>query len=629
MFEPERRKTVSRSNDRGMTLVELLVTVSLIGLVTTVISAAIIVVFRSTDSTEGRLSLARSEQSFTTWMPADLAAVNVDVASTHDPKNDPFQLVSGFVPIDNSEAGQPCDSGDISCPVGFVADGTNQVTLRWRTLTTPGPTTLQTNVSYRLVGVGDGYQLVRYQCSGPVGGAATCFSIPVLRDLDGDWSMTTSVPTFDAVEPEYENMAGQQVSVTIDGGLGDASAAAGGSDTVTLTAGGVSMEAISSGAPTGSPSFVREPSRCGGPIVIMVDNSNSIGSTDMPRVRDAVIDFIDAFRLTPVQLQIIKFSTNARVLGDGANGNGYFDMSEIAGVDAAKAQITATNLPNESGSEGGTNWEAGWYRALVEDGKPGPQVMPNTVVFFTDGVPTYYLDNPSGDYGSVTGPGGVFTREGFDEAALVAAPFRRPTPPSIIGVGVNGRGDGLNVLRTWSPGVEKNGRQILAQLVDGTDTGVPADSNPPSVANLYLLDGFGGLTAALQEIALKDCGGTLTVRTRLATGGDGQKFGPEVVYENVGVTEGDGAPRTVATSGSFPTGTFDFDSSTAITTTVKPQVSSSLAGYELDRWDCRAGPTDLLETEFDIDDSVDFKAVEVTVSPNQAASCTMWITPKV
>ena len=620
-----------RRGDRGMTLVELLVTVTLLGLVAAVISAAIVVVFRTTDSTEGRLNLARGEQSFTTWMPTDLAAVNLEVTSTPDPDgNDPFQLVSGFVPVDTDPDAQPCGV-NISCPSGFVASGVNQLMLRWRSLSATGPPTVQTNVSYRLVDTGAGFDLVRYECSGPLGGAAECSSIPVLRDLGADWSMTASAPDFADEEPEYENLAGQQVSVTINGGLGpDVDGAAGGSDTVTLTAGGVSMDAISATAPTGSPSFIREPSRCGGPIAILVDDSNSIGITAMATVRDSVRAFIEAFRETPVQVQIIRFGTTAYVLGNGTTGNGYYDMSESSQVDAAKAQITPSNLSGNSGNAGGTNWEDAWYRALVNDGKSGPQVTPNTAVFFTDGVPTYYNSG-----GGVGGPGDEFTRSGFDQAAAIAAPFRRPTPPSIVGVGVNGPEDGLTTNQVWEnpPGpnntVYKNGQQILAQLVDGTNSGVQFDGSNAEQANLYFLNGFGGLTDALRTVALKDCGGTLTIRTRLASGGDGEKFGPEVVYENVDDVSEGGATRTVATSGAFPTGTFDFElGSASIATSVVPQISSNLSGYRLDRWECRAGPTELTEAEVDIQGSTDFKGVELTLGANQAASCTMWIVPK-
>jgi len=56
-----------------MTLPELLISVSIIGLIAAVLSSAIIVTFRQGDSTEGRINVARAEQSINTWLPADLA----------------------------------------------------------------------------------------------------------------------------------------------------------------------------------------------------------------------------------------------------------------------------------------------------------------------------------------------------------------------------------------------------------------------------------------------------------------------------------------------------------------------------------------------------------------------------
>jgi hypothetical protein len=133
------------------------------------------------------------------------------------------------------------------------------------------------------------------------------------------------------------------------------------------------------------------------------------------------------------------------------------------------------------------------------------------------------------------------------------------------------------------------------------------------------------LSAALKTVALKDCGGTLTIRTRLASGGDGQKFGPEVVYENVYEEN----TRTVATSAGYPAGTFDFDlEGASLTTSATPQVSSALAGYRLDRWDCRAGPADIAESQVPITGNADFQGVQVSIPANAAVSCTMWIEPK-
>ena len=68
--------------DGGYTLPELLIAVAMLGIITAVLSAAIIVVIRQQDSTVGRLDGARAEQSFDTWMPADLASFNPTTVTT-------------------------------------------------------------------------------------------------------------------------------------------------------------------------------------------------------------------------------------------------------------------------------------------------------------------------------------------------------------------------------------------------------------------------------------------------------------------------------------------------------------------------------------------------------------------
>ncbi len=85
--------------DGGYTLPELLIAVAMLGIITAVLSAAIIVVIRQQDSTVGRLDGARAEQSFDTWMPADLASFNPTTVTT-DTTLDPCSA--------------PCDGIDIS-----------------------------------------------------------------------------------------------------------------------------------------------------------------------------------------------------------------------------------------------------------------------------------------------------------------------------------------------------------------------------------------------------------------------------------------------------------------------------------------------------------------------------------
>jgi prepilin-type N-terminal cleavage/methylation domain-containing protein len=61
-------------SDGGFTLVELLIVISLVGLVATVLSSAVIVILRTAPSTELRIDDARSTRGLATWLSHDVAS---------------------------------------------------------------------------------------------------------------------------------------------------------------------------------------------------------------------------------------------------------------------------------------------------------------------------------------------------------------------------------------------------------------------------------------------------------------------------------------------------------------------------------------------------------------------------
>lgn len=391
--------------DRGMTLPEVLIGVIVTGLLVAGMAAASQVVLRQNDNTSGRINNTRSQQSVAVWIPGDLASAEF---------------------VDDDPAASPCGS---NCPVGFAVEGSNTLLLTWsgaipnphygtdgdNRLTLPTATA----VSYRYVERSPGeYDVVRLECNSVDGGAPTCEKITVLHDVEppppgveyiagvtkptwvmqvtlavdpaapGDGSDLELTPGGSTIDPTYYYREGRRVSVTINGG-GDISGFGGGSDRITVTAGGTRRDpSLSTTNLSATPTFAATRSRCGGNFGLLVDTSGSIGS-NMGFVRDGVKDFIDAFAGTPIKLQIVRFSSSSSTLG-AAPWAKYYDMLVEQDVTDLKALVDGLS------SSGATNWEDGVFRMFLNSDGTVQQVLPDTVILFTDGMPTYNrLNNTS------------------------------------------------------------------------------------------------------------------------------------------------------------------------------------------------------------------------------------------
>ena len=390
----------SRSRDKGMTLPEVLISVALTGMVCAALAMSITVVLRQTDNTGGRVNNARSEQSVSLWMPADLASADS---------------------VDTLPGALPCT---LPCPPGANIGGSNALMLTWTSqvfdTATGLPVVTTTKVSYRYMQIGAEWVMVRVECTTVGAAATTCNSQTVLHGLDappGLFEPGISTPTWvievsqaldpasidpsdtTPVDPTLKNKNGQRVVVTINGG-GDAGGAGGGTNQISLSAGGTerkqNLDPIDN---SGVPPFLAARSRCGGNFALVVDVSGSIGAANMgaslsgtpnwSTVRGSLYKFIEAFQGTPVKLELVKFSDAASVLGAAAGGQMYYDMLDPAQVSTLKSLV---GYPNTSGglqSGGKTNWEDGFYKVFKKtDGTVQP-ILPKMLIFFTDGVPTW------------------------------------------------------------------------------------------------------------------------------------------------------------------------------------------------------------------------------------------------
>ena len=640
--------------DSGLTLPELLIVITVMGALAAVLSTALIVTLRQATGAEGRANVARAETAIDTWLPADLAST--DIGNTALPA---VNLDPAAEPCGN------CGSIDLS--------GANALQLAWTT-TVPGtpPATVTTRVQYQYIQLNGEWQIRRISCVG----AQPCKVAVMLHDLDGPPDPASYNPNVDRpvcvldvavpVDPvglDLDDNA-RQVVVTIDGG-GDSAGAGGGENSVSLTAGGRTTEEIDADEFT-VPSFVRAVSRCGGPVTLIVDDSGSIGDGNMTNVvRPGVEAFIEAFRGTPTQLQLVRFDSEATVLGPGGDWHRYMDMTDDAAVDALLGTV-------DSLAAGGlTNWEDAFFRTFKNfDGTPA-DTLPNRVVFFTDGLPSVNRATLDGEWWSNMHNGaqvnfnagvynramgwptetGAFHQESFDRADALLDDHRNV---DMIFVGVGG---GLQANVNWQydvanyqnpnlapPAAEsKTGADVLAYLLANASSGqVPAvydagtnSYTNPETADYYLQTSFDAdaFAAAMKAAALKDCGGTLTVQTRDAS--TGQPVSDEFVYENPEYRDDTGTPipadaRRVTTSTNFRTGTFDFEISAEtqfFSVDIVPSELQTLEDYTPVGWSCRAGAdakTGL--TPIPIDGSP-FEGFTVDVAANEAVSCILEVIP--
>jgi hypothetical protein len=404
-----------------MSLPEVLIAVTVLGLIVGTLAMVSSVILRQLDNTQGRTNNARSEQNVSIWMPTDLSSAET---------------------VDTTAGAVPC--GPIpACPPSANIGGSNALQLSWTgsiANSSTGGVALPTLtvVGYRVVEVNGEFQLIRVHCYSINGAAATCDTQVVLHDLDPPpptppwvpgmtsptWVLTvsnalaaadTSGPSATVADPGLDAKNARRVVVTINGG-GDVAGAGGGQNQISLSAGGTERQYnLTTDDLSGAPTFTASRSRCGGNYGVIVDTSGSIGSTDMGTVRNGVNAFIDTFTGTPVKIEVVTFSTISNTLGAGAGWSKYYDMLIDTDVTALKGLVGGMV------SSGSTNWEDGFFRMLKNSDGSVQAQLPSTILFFTDGIPNRSrIDGSSGSAAAVADPldaGYTSSGSGFSQTA--------------------------------------------------------------------------------------------------------------------------------------------------------------------------------------------------------------------
>jgi uncharacterized repeat protein (TIGR01451 family) len=214
------------------------------------------------------------------------------------------------------------------------------------------------------------------------------------------------------------------------------------------------------------------PQTCGLDIALVIDNSNSISSTELGQMKTALTGFVSALSGTPTQFSVTKFGTNASVV------HGF--TSTTADV------ISAINSVSTGG--GGTNWKEGI--ALARGTFDPRSTKANLMIFASDGDPTYPYC------------GGSMTCAADVNAAVVEANTTKQFPIRILALGIGeavlDSGNGLRV---------ENLKAISGHVVNGSTV----------LGSDVVTTNFSTMAADLATFASQTCGGTITVN-KIVTG---------------------------------------------------------------------------------------------------------------
>ncbi|MCB0967832.1 MAG: prepilin-type N-terminal cleavage/methylation domain-containing protein [Ilumatobacter sp.] len=651
--------TSEPTRDRGMTLIELLVAVMVFGLIATVLSATITVVLRQSPETVARVDSARWEQNLGTWMPADLTSAEwPEDADGDGVPDDPTQAV-------DYDLYEPCAEA-------MCTWGENVVHLQWE------ENGVSIDVSYRYGMADDGtYEFRRIECR-----SGSCESQTLVRDMpeptsggEPPISVTFPPPVLSVDENDHEivNTSGRRVSVTIK--------TLDGTELLSFTGGGTERIDLQPAA-IQPPEFLQARSGCGGPITLIVDESGSLDDADVVEIKKGVRSFVSTFSGTPTQLQIIGFGKEARVLGS-SGWNNWYDLSEQSVVDGLLGSGSPINSLDNNGA---TNWEDAIYRALYTETGQTYQSLGNPanppaemIVFFTDGMPTYHRDEDQTgaetpeisdsaipDHFDANNTTSSYYTQFDPKAWYRAAWLLGQTSIDVIGVGVGTafeRSANLDVDTTlddsiirddwdapYQSGYPSSGNYYrllpaevaLGDLIAGNDiSNYEGDSTDRYIkvsydggwdaeaveeADLLTTTDFSQFGGALESIALAECGGTLTVQTRLRS--DTSPLKKTVGYE----ASGEHLPLTESqTSSVNKTAAFDIstEGGASIDILLKPRTLDG-TGYRADGWTCRSKNVEITDpSKMSIHDAGEGPAggIDLNVAANEAVACVLWVVP--
>ncbi|MCB9300917.1 MAG: DUF11 domain-containing protein [Lewinellaceae bacterium] len=205
-------------------------------------------------------------------------------------------------------------------------------------------------------------------------------------------------------------------------------------------------------------------------VLFVLDESNSIDNMEADSVRQAVLDLLGALVGTGSSAAIVEFATFAQVYPF----NGVVDYAPItpATINGFFTDYFDNEYRNVIGNQGGTNYEAAFNSALdvLNNGNNPPTSI---VLFFTDGVPTFYSVPSGGDLfgGIIDGPGNINTAATATQAIAPANAIKAITHMLAIGVGPDVSANVNNLIAISGPDKYTPGNALSAdyELVNNFD----------------------------------------------------------------------------------------------------------------------------------------------------------------